>query len=440
MRDFQLVRILASAGPQSTAGKQAFDELWARWYPRLWKNARELDRKWFGNNNLPGLDYEAEVPEAGADAAQDAARFWNKIQRQSPDEQDRAIGCWLRLTLTIRVGNEARRKRIQAISFEELGLDLGELCGLDPEPEDTEVGEEDETGIKTEGSVTSEVWTEGQAKRRAKVKAWLKADAEAKAMAGARAEALWRKRFEWIKQVILLLSAKNQDILITSFAFYDKKTREFMLPPAQRNRLKSTYGISETSIRIYRRRVFWDVAIEVLVRRCAEDCGPEFSVDDVGDWTAFAGRLRRGLRLLDNWVKGQLPKTSVSGLEAYLIQPAPTYFPPASLVQDLNGIVNNFTVFEDARFRGMSLRGETQRLLRKNPQGFRLQLLNRLLLEDGYPLELPKKPRVDEKTVMAWCRRPLAAGGEMMSLWKLKTRVLDELQRRGYNIGGWDEV
>ena len=60
------------------------------------------------------------------------------------------------------------------------------------------------------------------------------------------------------------------------------------------------------------------------------------------------------------------------------------------LVKELNGVIGGPSIYDRARFVGVALRAETEQLLRKNPSGWELARLNKLLLEDAYPAELVK--------------------------------------------------
>ena len=63
------------------------------------------------------------------------------------------------------------------------------------------------------------------------------------------------------------------------------------------------------------------------------------------------------------------------------------------LERTLNRIIFGPPIYESGRFEGVVLRPETRQLLAQNPQGDDLIRLNRMLLEDAYPKELPAKAR-----------------------------------------------
>ena len=70
-----------------------------------------------------------------------------------------------------------------------------------------------------------------------------------------------------------------------------------------------------------------------------------------------------------------------------------------ALVQALNNILKGVLIYETVRFAGVALSPETLALRSQNPTGKDLIRLNRLLLQDAYPLEIAKLPQyklVDE--------------------------------------------
>ncbi len=63
-----------------------------------------------------------------------------------------------------------------------------------------------------------------------------------------------------------------------------------------------------------------------------------------------------------------------------------------ALVQELNAAAAGPSIYNAPRFAGITLRPQTSDLLAANPTGEQLIVLNRLLLEDAYPLELRQSP------------------------------------------------
>jgi hypothetical protein len=64
------------------------------------------------------------------------------------------------------------------------------------------------------------------------------------------------------------------------------------------------------------------------------------------------------------------------------------------MVKSLNSIIQGPLIYDDLCFRCVDLRPGLRKMLEEDMQGEDLALLNRLLLEDAYPLEIPKTPIV----------------------------------------------
>ena len=90
----------------------------------------------------------------------------------------------------------------------------------------------------------------------------------------------------------------------------------------------------------------------------------------ITDRAAFSARLANGSDAVSVYLRGRMPG--------------------ADLVKDLNQILAGPSIYDKARFANVTLRPETEQLLRQNPSGQPLARLNKLLLEDAYPAELAK--------------------------------------------------
>lgn len=141
---------------------------------------------------------------------------------------------------------------------------------------------------------------------------------------------------------------------------------------------------------------------------------PTFSADDLVDLGSLAGRLKKASRAFDQWLTGHLSQQTKTALAT--VDPEGSEFEPlrGSLLQDLNDILKGTLIHESARFAGIELRPQTQNLLRQDPQGAELQRLNRLLIEDAYPLELSRDrsllPRVGGLAGIGASRISVAGG------------------------------
>jgi hypothetical protein len=98
------------------------------------------------------------------------------------------------------------------------------------------------------------------------------------------------------------------------------------------------------------------------------------------------------------YLKGKLLAGTPATLRNYqglVSDPAPL---EVALVKDFNRIIRSQSIYDAQRFAGVSLRPETQRLLAQNPQEDELLRLNRLLLEDAYPLEISRNKADDPQS------------------------------------------
>ncbi len=61
------------------------------------------------------------------------------------------------------------------------------------------------------------------------------------------------------------------------------------------------------------------------------------------------------------------------------------------VIDNLNDIIYGPSIYDSNRFKNINLRMETEELRKKMPHGPELAQLNRMLLEDAYPMEITKK-------------------------------------------------
>ncbi len=115
-----------------------------------------------------------------------------------------------------------------------------------------------------------------------------------------------------------------------------------------------------------------------------------FSVMDFFDPLFLAHKLKQPSRAVDTWLAAQLSSETKAALETYEGQGSDLMPLKMALVRDLNGILSGSSVYDAERFEEVTLRSETEELLWQDPQGDDLVRLNRLLIEDAYPLELSR--------------------------------------------------
>ena len=113
-----------------------------------------------------------------------------------------------------------------------------------------------------------------------------------------------------------------------------------------------------------------------------------FSAHDLLDLPSLLAKLRQPTRAVDSWLVGQLAPDTKAALVEYEGQESDAAPTQVALLHDLNRLREGTSIFEQDRFAGVELRPETQSLLLKTPPRGKCSRLNRLLIEDAFPLEL----------------------------------------------------
>ena len=120
-----------------------------------------------------------------------------------------------------------------------------------------------------------------------------------------------------------------------------------------------------------------------------------FAVMDITDISSLANKLADKLDPVSGYVSAHMDDKTKSSLAAYDTARADGYERGRALLSDLvaslNTILGERSFYNEQRFRGITLRPETQSLLERHPEGRDLVHLNRLLLEDAYP-EISRRP------------------------------------------------
>jgi hypothetical protein len=119
-----------------------------------------------------------------------------------------------------------------------------------------------------------------------------------------------------------------------------------------------------------------------------------FSVGDFVNLPSLASQLKQATDPVSACLKGQFSGSTLDLLTNWNHQASASYQTRlgTALVQELNGIINDPSLYDEQRFKGVVLRPETQELIAQKPKGDAVILRNRLLLEDAYALEISRKP------------------------------------------------
>ncbi len=110
---------------------------------------------------------------------------------------------------------------------------------------------------------------------------------------------------------------------------------------------------------------------------------------DIKDAPALAAKLQSPADEVSAFIHHQMSASALALLAAEQSS-KPDKARQANLLElTLNRMIFGPSIYEPERFKGVVLRPETRQLLAQNPQGEHLVRLNRMLLEDAYPKELP---------------------------------------------------
>ncbi|MBE3145128.1 MAG: hypothetical protein IMZ61_14600 [Planctomycetes bacterium] len=115
-----------------------------------------------------------------------------------------------------------------------------------------------------------------------------------------------------------------------------------------------------------------------------------FSVGDLSDLSQLAFKLMLPSDAVSAFLKDQLAKDTLSALSNFRNSGRVSDGLEEGLVEEFDKIISGTPIWETKRFAGVRLRLETKQLLKKEPRGEDLHRLNRLLLEDAYPLEIAR--------------------------------------------------
>jgi thioredoxin-dependent peroxiredoxin len=122
-----------------------------------------------------------------------------------------------------------------------------------------------------------------------------------------------------------------------------------------------------------------------------------FSVDEIKDLPGLINRWREQSDPASAFLWKSLTKSGQSWLIRYQPSAPSSKQAQGVVVQALKKIIRGPCIYKVKRFKGVSLRPETTDLIKQSPKGHSLVRLNRLLLEDAYPLELSRNQRIDRR-------------------------------------------
>ncbi|MGA2556916.1 MAG: CHASE2 domain-containing protein, partial [Verrucomicrobiota bacterium] len=116
-----------------------------------------------------------------------------------------------------------------------------------------------------------------------------------------------------------------------------------------------------------------------------------FVAGDINDLQSFAAKLTdKKPDAVSGFLRERLDKAALQALLHYNGSETASNHLAGLLMTSLNKIVAGPSIYEDARFAAVHLRPESLRLLDRPSEDGGVSRLNRLLLEDAYPMELTR--------------------------------------------------
>jgi hypothetical protein len=126
----------------------------------------------------------------------------------------------------------------------------------------------------------------------------------------------------------------------------------------------------------------------------AENSQSSISGNDIDDLAALVKAIEarsNGVAAYVNSALGDAAKRDLAAFDA--TGAANVKATRSELAKNLTAMIQGPSIYEKARFGGIHLRPETEKLVRSNPQGLRLVEMNRALLVDAFPGDIaPVKP------------------------------------------------
>lgn len=122
------------------------------------------------------------------------------------------------------------------------------------------------------------------------------------------------------------------------------------------------------------------------------------AADDFRALPAFAVRLREKKDAVSAYIHGALNPETRQSLAAYPGDGPLSGALELQLLRELNQLVAGRSIDDPQRFARVTLRGETQRLRARHAPGATPAHLNRLLLEDAFPLDISRNSRLAIRT------------------------------------------
>jgi uncharacterized repeat protein (TIGR04138 family) len=133
---------------------------------------------------------------------------------------------------------------------------------------------------------------------------------------------------------------------------------------------------------------------EIVFNMIESGASQAFAVGDLKDLRSLTAKLKEQSDPVSQFLWSRLSETSRRGL----LRNANTKTFAEALVKELNTIIRAHPIYEESRFAGVSLSDRVRPLIHQKLCGPQLAVVNRLLLEEAYPVEIARSGGLLAKT------------------------------------------
>ncbi|OGD32791.1 MAG: hypothetical protein A2V45_15635 [Candidatus Aminicenantes bacterium RBG_19FT_COMBO_58_17] len=126
-----------------------------------------------------------------------------------------------------------------------------------------------------------------------------------------------------------------------------------------------------------------------------------FSVEDISNLAQLSHLLMKPRGAVADFIKAGLSERTLQALSRFAANGLGPEALEEALAGDFERIINRTSIYDESRFSGVKLRPETRECLAKPAAGESPARLNRLLLEDAFPLEIARRDSSAYRTAVA---------------------------------------
>jgi len=124
-----------------------------------------------------------------------------------------------------------------------------------------------------------------------------------------------------------------------------------------------------------------------------KDLTPYLTINSLADLSQLAYKIVYAHDAISAYIRTRISQTTLKALIEYNRTFLPTYEIEELLIKDLNKIIGGELIYNEKRFIKTKLRPETKIFLQNKRNSNDIYKVNRLLLEDSFPLEIAKSDR-----------------------------------------------